>query len=345
MAAFQFTPYDPHPLISGRHAQTILGAMLPRRYAVPGWRASAQPRIFTMPDGDRLSAFLHRHPDDPPSRRALLVILHGLEGDADAPYVLGLSSKAFAAGFHSLRLNYRGCGGTEHQSIKLYNSAMIEDVDTVLQRLAAEAPWPIVLAGVSLGANKTLRLLGTYGASPPNRVIGGIAISPPIDLSYPAKALSQGFNRVYDRYFLRSIKRKLRRKLALGINPDSDLVCFRQGLSARTLTEYDEWVTAPLAGQPDAESYYRMASTLDLLGEIRVPTLMIHAEDDPLISMDAFQARTDLLRDNPCLTVYFTKRGGHVGFMQAPHAPRTEPWMDSYWAENTAIQYLEWLSR
>jgi predicted alpha/beta-fold hydrolase len=340
-AGFTFPPFQVHPLLRHRHVQTIFGTVFPRRFrGAETWRAAGSRREFTMPDGDRLQGVLHQHPDDPQRLRPLLLLVSGLEGHADVHYMQGMSSKAFAVGLHSLRLNYRTCGGTDHMARKLYNGGMIADLDTVIRALAAEAPWPIVIAGVSLGANKVLRLLGTYGDTPPSGLAGGVAISPPIELARAAEALQQGFNRVYDAYFLRSLKARMRRRLAIGGNDDTDTACLRQGLRARTTRQFDESVTGPMGGYGDADTYYETASTGDLVSAIRVPTLLIHAKDDPMIAMPAFERRADLIAANPHLTAIFTDQGGHVGFLQAPTAPRPEPWMDDHWAENAAVAFV-----
>ncbi len=343
-ARFAFPAFQAHAALSQRHVQTVFGTLFPRRFGrARAWRQAASSREFTMPDGDRLTGILHRHPDDPDLRRPILVLLSGLEGHADTHYMRGLSAKAFAAGFHSLRLNYRTCGGTEHLARHMYNGGLIEDIDRVIRQLGTEAPWPIVIAGVSLGANKVLRLLGTYGEAPPPGLMGGIAISPPIELAEAGKALEQGFNRVYDAYFLRSMQRRLRRKLAFDLNSPQERALFQQALGVRTVHAFDEVVTAPLGGFADVAAYHRHASTGDLIGAIRLPTLLIHAKDDPLIAMPVFDRRATMLAGNPSLTTLFTERGGHVGFVQAADAPRPAAWMDAYWAENAAVAYLEWL--
>jgi predicted alpha/beta-fold hydrolase len=344
--AFTFPPFQAHPLLQHRHVQTIFGTVLPRRFtAATAWRAAGTVREFTVADGDRLQGILHVHPDDPRRQRPLLLLISGLEGHAGVHYMQGMSSKAFAAGYHSLRLNYRTCGDTGHLARKLYNGGMIGDVDAVIRELSAEAPWPIVLAGVSLGANKILRLFGTYGTDPPQGLMGSIAISPPIELAATGHALERGSNRIYDRYFLRSLKRRLRRQIELYRPDEAAMVHFRRGLQAATLRQFDDVFTGPVNGFADAGDYYRSASTGDLVGAISLPTLLIHAKDDPMIAMDAFDRRSGLMAANPALTTIFTDRGGHVGFLQAPGAPRPAPWMDGYWAENAAVAFVDWLAK
>jgi predicted alpha/beta-fold hydrolase len=344
MTDFEFPAFQVHRALAQRHVQTVFGTVFPRRFGwATAWRQAAEPREFVMPDGDRLTGVLHAHPADPGRHRPLLILLSGLEGNADTHYMQGMSAKAFGAGFHSLRLNYRTCGGTEHMARRMYNGGLIEDIDVIIRQFAAEAPWPIVIAGVSLGANKVLRLLGTYGEQPPPGLMGGVAISPPIDLSVTARTLTQGLNRMYDAYFIRTMKKRLRRILALRRNSEIEMALLRQGLTVRTVRAFDETVTAPMGRFIDAADYYEHASTGDLVGAIRVPALLIHAKDDPLIPMSPFEARAALLDGNPYVTTVFTETGGHVGFIQAAAAPRSEPWMDAYWAENAAVAYVQWL--
>lgn len=341
---FDFPPFRAHPGLGDRHLQTVFGTLFPRRFRwAVAWQRAARPVEYVMADGDRLSGILHCHPDDPERRRPLVVVLSGLEGHVGAHYMQGLSAKAFAAGYHSLRLNYRTCGGTEHLARRMYNAASIGDIDAIIRQLATERDGPIVLAGVSLGGNKVLRLLGTYGESPPHGLLGGVAISPAIDLQASQQALRQGFNRVYDAYFLRSLQRRVRRKLALGVDEPQVEAMYRQGLQARNVGEFDEWLTAPLGGYADAGDYYRRASAGDLIGEIRLPSLILHAQDDPFAVMAPFEQRAAMIAANPCLTTLFTAKGGHVGFVQATKAPRPAAWMDAYWAENAAIAYVQWL--
>lgn len=343
MKRFEPAPFTPHPWLRNHHVQTIYGTLFPRRSVHPGWSACAEERELVLPDGDRLRAILHVHPDDPGRTRPLVVLLHGLEGSHDSHYVRGMSLKAYLLGFHSLRLNYRGCGDTEHLCSRFYNGHMVEDVDHVIREFAREAPWPIVPIGVSLGANMLLRLLATYGDRPPAGLAGAVAISPPIDFHQTHRAFQQGFNRVYDRYFLRKLKRKLRRRVAMRPDDGELAARTRRGLAAPWLFDLDQAITAPEGGFKDAYDYYDRAGTGDGLRDIRVPTLILHAEDDPLIPMAMFQARAAMIAENPALTVIFTPAGGHVGFMERAGEPRPEAWMDHFWAENQALAFVRWL--
>jgi hypothetical protein len=340
---FQPTPLRPHPWLGNQHLQTIWGTFFPRTTRDPGWEAAGSWRVFELPDGDRLHAMLHLHPDDPGRTRPLLVLMHGLEGNHDSHYVRGMSLKAHRLGFHSLRLNYRGCAGPVADARRLYNGHLIEDIDVVLRALAAEAPWPLVAVGVSLGANKLLRLLSTYGDRPPTALMGAVAISPPIDFLQTNAAFKRGVNKLYDKFFLHKLKGKHRARREVFRHDPAIVAQAERGLTAPWLEAYDELVTAPEGGFGNAHEYYVRSGTADGLAAIRVPTLVLHAEDDPIIPMDMFREREALIAANPALTVIFTPTGGHVGFMEPPEAAQPESWMDAFWAENQALAYTRWL--
>lgn len=345
------TPYAPVPFAPSRllrhpHLQTVVGEIFPRRLSAQhdAWRALSQEALFEMPDGDRLQAFVHLQPDDPERRRPVVLQLHGLEGHAGSHYQVGLSAKAFAAGFHSVRLNFRNCGGTEHLARKLYSGRSTEDVREVLAQLRDRWGFETLYAtGASLGANLLLRLLADTGEHPPAGLAAAVAVSPPIEMAACGVALRQGLNRGYEAFFLQLLKRKLRRKARLSPGGSELAPTLERLGSIRTLREFDDCVTAPLNGYADAEAYYAHASSADDLSRITVSTLIIHAQDDPFLPYGMYAPRLEAIRSNPHLTALFPRYGGHVGFL-SEGGPRREPWMDERWAENEAIAYLQCLS-
>jgi hypothetical protein len=195
-----------------------------------------------------------------------------------------------------------------------------------------------------MSANMLLALLARYGDRPPVPVKGAVTISPPIEQALVSEAFGQGFNRVYDAYFLVKLRQKMARRAAL--NPEDARVVEEAEIArqVRNLREFDNRITARSLGLEDALAYYRAASAGDRLGDIRVPTLLIHAQDDPFIPFEMYRKRMDLIRSNPSLITSFPEHGGHVGFMGAPLVPQSEPWMDEFWAENQALRFTRWLS-
>lgn len=331
--------FEPQRLFRGPHLQTVLSEIVPRR-PLPTWKPWAGVRrreLFEMPDGDRLAAFVHLQPSDPRRRRPVVLHLHGLEGHADTEAQRALSAKAFAAGFHSVRLSFRNCGDTESLARDLYYGSRPGDLDTVVRALHEAWGFETVhVTGISLGANLLLRHLADRPAD--SGIARAAAISAPIEMGQALEALSRGANRIYDRYFLAALKRKLRRKLHLSPDGDRLRPYIERMAQIRSLAEWDEHITAPLGGFASAEAYYQAGSSGPDLDKVRVPTLLIHAKDDPFIPFAMYEQHGERIRANAALCPRFPEHGGHAGFWARARGP--EPWMDTHWAENRAIAFL-----
>lgn len=319
--------FSPHPLFAGGHLQTIAGALWRRDFA-PGVM-EAEEKLVAV-DGDtqvlaRCSWLGERR------SRPTLVLVHGLEGSDASCYMRGTATKALAAGWNAVRLNIRNCGGTEHMTPTLYHSGMSADVAAVVRYLVEEEGVErLVVVGFSLGGNMVLKMTGELGDAAPGVLLGVAAVSPAIDLSASAAALERPENLLYHWRFVRSLHERMRRKDALF--PNRYDVSLLEG--ARRIRDYDERYIAPLFGFRDAEDYYDRASAIHHLGEIAVPALLIHAEDDPFIP---FSDRVALAaRANPNLRVVLTERGGHVGFVGAAAAPGDS---DRHWAEQRVVEF------
>lgn len=342
LARFSAQPFRPHPLLANAHAQTCFATCFPRDFAgAKAWRAAGVERHFTLSDGDRLRAVVHLQAGA--EHRPLLVLLHGLEGSSEAHYLQGLSAKAFALGYHSLRLNFRSCGGSEELARRLYHGGMISDVAEVLETLRAEGFSAIHLMGVSLGANLLLRLLAELGAAARPWLAGAVAISAPIDMAMTGEALGRGLNMGYNQYFLLQLRARLARSARTHADCPELAAWAAEAQRVSTLGAFDDRITAVAGGYADGADYYRRASSGDRLGAIRVPTLLVHAQDDPFVPYAMYRDREALIRENPFLHPLFPARGGHVGFMEAGLHPRPEPWMDGFWAENQALAFARWV--
>jgi predicted alpha/beta-fold hydrolase len=318
--------FRPHRAVAGGHAQTVAGAVWRRR--VHPALARSEARLIEVEPGSlvlaRCSWLEERR------SRPTLVIVHGLEGSDQSNYVLGTASKALDAGWNAVRLNVRNCGGTEHLSPTLYHSGMSGDVAAVLEHLiGAEGLGSVAVAGFSLGGNMVLKMAGEYGPNAPAALRAVAAVSPAVDLTASAAALERPSNLLYHRRFVRSLRRRMLRKSALF--PGRYDV---SGLNrVRTIRGYDNRYIAPNFGFRDAEDYYERASALPHISAIRVPTLMLHAADDPFIPLTA-RVREAVDR-NPRVRLVETNRGGHVGFIA--HDASGE---DRRWAENRVVEFV-----
>lgn len=288
--------------------------------------APASTRIleFPMPDGtgDRLSGILEQ--PRAPAGRPLAVLVHGLTGCADSRYVRRAAGRLLEAGYPVLRLNLRGAGPCRATCREQYHSGRSQDLDAVLAQLPAElAADGMVLAGWSLGANMLLKGLAEFGDRHPIRA--AVAVSAPIHLAAAAERLGQVRNRLYHGWLLARMKAEA---LAAPEHP-GDAVA---GALARVrrIVEFDDALTAPRNGFANAADYYARCSAIRFLPSIPVPTLVIHALDDPWIPGEVY--RTFDWDGNPRLTPLLPRHGGHVGF----HAPGGRVWSD-----DCLLAYLE----
>ncbi|MDP9454911.1 MAG: alpha/beta fold hydrolase [Actinomycetota bacterium] len=322
-------PFRPHPLLPGGHAQTLAAWAWPGRVR-PDETRGDEARLFEVEPGVRLLARCRWHGDR--TARATVVLVHGLGGSADAPYVLGAARLAYRAGANVVRLNQRNCGGTEHLTPTLYHSGMSGDLAAVVRELAARDGLPRVLvAGFSMGGNLALKMAGEMGEEAPEALLGICAVSPALDLAATVANLERPSNRPYEKTFALGLRRLVVRKKELfpGLYDTRDLA------RTRTVRDFDEHYTAPYGGFADADDYYARASATRRINEIRIPTLVIHAHDDPLVPFAPL--RSPRLRDNPRISLAAPPHGGHVAFVSASREER-------FWAESSLARFLRLLS-
>ena len=309
--------------VPGPHAQTLWGKFARRSKPLP-----TRIERWSTPDDDFVDVL---RLDSPSSYSARLFVLHGLEGTVRSHYVGGLLREAHARGWGADMLIFRGCGDEPNKATRFYHSGETGDLAFAVDRVLTEHPHAdVVMCGVSLGGNVLLKWLGERSETVPERVRGAVAISVPFDLERGSRYISRGFSRVYERHFLRTLRRKAQAKLrrypglfdAFALN------------SARTLYEFDDIVTGPVHGFRDAHDYYTRSSSLHFLAHIRRPTLLLSARDDPFLPAAVLDEVTEIARTNSCLTVEFTVGGGHVGFVHG------SPWRPLYYAEYRTGEFL-----
>lgn len=322
----------PAPLRSGR--LMTLAAALPRR-GLSAFDAAAEPRVFPVGEGSAVLGLCHFHPR--PEERPGLVVLHGMTGSARSGYAIGLAAKAWYAGFNVVRLNARNCGGTEALSQTLYHAALVDDPLRVLNALARDPGLPrLYLAGFSMGGNLALLTAADRAASLPSQLRGVVAVSPPLDLAACSRRCqSTRFNRALTRHFITEFEKMLRRREA-HFPGRIDLGALDREMP---LWDFDAAFTAPMAGFSSVEDYYAAGSLRGKFDRIRLPTLIVHAIDDPLIPAEPFGDRE--LVEHARVRRLLTDDGGHVGFVgSAPsRGPRgLDP--DRRWAENRVLDFL-----
>jgi len=347
-----YPAFEPRPWLRNGHVQTIVGNFLPRSLTLP----EATPELVEVAPahGSQIASQVlcecHWQPADRRAAALTVILLHGLEGSARSQYVRGNAAKLWAAGCNVVRMNMRNCGGgakgprdaagapfdTARLTPTLYNSGLSQDVDCVLRHcLATQAVERIALLGYSMGGNLVLKLAGELAGSAPPQLRAVVAVSPAADLAASADALHELPNRLYERKFLHALVRRFRRKAMLfprAFDP-------QRAAGIASLREFDDRITALYCGYQGADDYYRRAAAARVLDRIAVPTLVLHAADDPFIRF--VPSTRAALAANPHIAVLETEHGGHCAFLATP-TPRNDgtPGNDGYWAEHTALHFL-----
>lgn len=276
----------------------------------------------------RTRVLAHCHWQHDPAAHPALIVLHGLEGSSTAHYMRGIAAKGYARGFNVILLNQRNCGGTEALAEGLYHSGLTADAAHVIAELGRDGIDRVVVAGYSLGGNLALKLAGDYGSAAPPSLKGVCAVSPVIELAECVRALERRENFIYQWNFVRGLKARMRRKATAhpGRFPLERLS------RVRTVRQFDEYYTAPHFAFAGADDYYFRASAMRVVDRIRVPTLIITAEDDPFVPAEIF--RDPHLRGNPHIKVIVTTHGGHCGFASDSNGAD-----DGYWAESQIVDF------
>jgi hypothetical protein len=324
-------PFVPRRFLSNGHLQTIVGNLLPRTYSLP--EPKTQLIEVETATSTRGASFVlchcHWQPAEVRSERLTMVIVHGLEGSSSSPYVLGNSAHAWTAGCNVVRMNMRSCGAGEQLSPSIYHAGRSEDVAIVMAELAdTQLVRSFALIGYSMGGNVILKLAGERGGTAPHYLKAVVGVSPLMDLVASAAALHEPQNRLYETRFLGELLKRFRRKIELYPGLYS-----ADGLNKiRTMRQFDEQVVARYGGFTDAEDYYGSVASSNWVQDINVPTLILHALDDPLIRMTP-ETRSKLLA-NSYVRLVETRHGGHCAFLSP------EPGDAGFWAERTLLDFL-----
>ena len=256
----------------------------------------------------------------------MVVLVHGLCGSHNSPYLVRLAKKLLKLGVSTVRVNLRGCGSGRGKAKNIYHSGRSEDILYALDYVKNLAPKsPRTLMGFSLGGNLVLKLAGELGPTASDYIEKVIALSPPADLYSSIELIGLEENRFYERYFLRLLKADV--KYREKIFPDIPKTVFPNNMS---FMDFDEFYTAPRCGFKSAMDYYERSSSVWLIPEIEIPCYVLFSEDDPIISstcLDGIKLPENVL-------VFKTKHGGHLGFLGSPLKGRF------HWMDDTLMEWI-----
>lgn len=312
------TLFKPAWWLPGMHLQTLWPTFARSRIKLP-----LQRERIELSDGDFIDLdWVGRQRSNKP----IVLILHGLEGSSRSPYAQGMLQSIDRLGCRGVVMNFRGCSGEPNRLPRSYHSGDTRDFSTIVNFLSKQEPRvPIIVIGYSLGGNVLLKWLGEQGQDVAN-VIAAVAVSVPFELDKSVDRLQQGFSHFYEQHFLRLLHKKMQQKK----NMQMPIVVPQSPLS--TLREFDDKITAPLHGFASAQDYYVKSSSRQFLKDIRLPTLLLHAKDDPFIPSGAIPLSREL---SPCTTLEVTEKGGHIGFVGG-----AVPGRPYYWLERRILEFL-----
>jgi len=314
------TEYCPPWWLPGGHLQTLYGALCAR---VP--EVNYQRTCWETPDGDIVAADSVSGPANAP----LVVLFHGLEGSSRSQYARSLMGAIQRMNWRGLVPHFRGCGGMPNRLPRAYHSGDTAEIEWMLQRAREMAgAAPLFAVGVSMGGNALLKWCGERGPGAVEIVSAVVAVSTPYELAATGDHLARGVNLIYTWNFLRTLKANSRRRLERFPKLFDGNAMER----ARNMREFDDAVTAPMHGFKGVDDYWAQASCKPALRGIRVPTLLIHARNDPFMPAASLPTVNQV---SDTVSLDFCAAGGHVGYAGAPLPGKFA------WLPQRIIRFLE----
>jgi uncharacterized protein len=299
------------------HLQTLWG-----KFVAPEPPVEAVRVTWQTPDGDDVVVIrANSERRDVPR----FVLFHGLEGTERSHYVPALFRAAADRGWAADMLLWRSCGGANNRAARFYHSGETDDASWFLHRLAELYPSaPLIACGVSLGGNVLTKLIGDASLPLPANLRAAVGVSVPFDLERGSRFISQGASRMYEKWFLRSLRAKATEKASRYPDrfPSAERIA-----GIRTLWEFDDIITAPLHGFDGATDYYTRSSAKHFVHAARIPLLLLSAADDPFLPPDVLEDVRERARHNPLVQTEFVRHGGHVGFVTGDSPRRSRSYL------------------
>lgn len=318
--------YTPPYWLPNGHLQTIYPSLFRKVEGVQFRRER-----MVLPDNDFLDLdWLTGNPTENAATKPPLVILsHGLEGSSKSQYILGMCNLLHKSGYDCLAWNFRGCSGEMNKNYRFYHSGATDDLDAVVHLAKAMGYKDINLIGFSLGGNLTLKYLGEQRHEIDKTIRKAIAFCAPLDLRASSLEITRPRNYIYMKRFLKSLSLKVQEK-APGFSDKIDLSGLK---NVKTLYDFDDIFTAPIHGFQNADHYYKECSSRFFVKDIKVPTLVVNSQNDPMIPFNSMPK--DELENNPFILFEAPSEGGHCGFRPA----RLNG--GAYWSEERALSFLQ----
>lgn len=308
--------FKPAWWLKSPHLQTLWSTFFKKRPNI-----DLNPHRVELEDGDFIDLAINQLSDKP-----IVLIMHGLEGSLSSHYVKPLMKKLDNTGYGVVFMHFRGCSNEVNRADRSYHSGDTADLESVIKTIKQDFNQDIfAVIGFSLGGNILLKWLGENGSTVKTHT--AIAVSVPFQLSHAGDRLEKSFSRVYQKHLISRCQQKYRNKFA---NRQSPLTVDVNKLN--TFYLFDDKITAPLHGFSGADEYYKKCSSRQFLKHIRIPTLVIHAKDDPFM-WEHTVPKSDELSES--IQLELSENGGHVGFIAGK-----SPFHAEYWVDQRIIEWL-----
>lgn len=319
--------FRPLPGINSGHAQTIASFYFPYNPLID----NNKKHVIQLSDGDKI-VLIENRPKQWNASKRIVLLVHGLSGSDSSKYLVRLTRVLLTHGFVVIRMNLRGCGAGIGLAKQLYHSGSSEDTRAVLAWLGQHFPHsPVTQIGFSLGANITLKMAGEGTQQNPPNLDSIVAVSPPLDLYASVKLIIKKENKLFNDHFVKVLLKEiavLYQHFPEVSKPNLPRI--------NTLLEFDDLYTAPRAGFSSAIDYYQRCSSGQFIEGITLPTFILYAKDDPVIS------RIKLLKIPPKdnFDVLITAKGGHVGWIG-----KTQHFLRFRWMDEIVGAWVNWFDK
>ncbi|TGL57441.1 alpha/beta fold hydrolase [Leptospira ognonensis] len=314
------TPFIPRKFLEGKHLQTVYNVLFPPDNTL---EEDFYCEGILLPTKDATGDHLwleHNPPISQIKKNSIpwngyyLVLIHGMEGSSESHYMVSVGREALLRGYGVIRVNLRNCGKGLNLARTPYNAGQSEDLEQVLDYIRKKLTLNIFVSGFSLSANLVLKY---FGEKRRNKASAFTATSPPLDLKRSCDFIDSKAGLFYRTHFLNTMKEKVQS----GIYQISESMIERV-MRARTFFDFDEFFTAPLSGYKNVLEYYHTCSSIYYLSNIKIPGLIIHANDDPVVPSHVW--REINWNAFPAIETVLTEQGGHVGFISDPSPDNPE---------------------
>lgn len=243
--------------------------------------------------------------------KKLIIISHGFEGSSERVYAKGLAKILNANGFDICAWNFRGCSGEDNLQYYSYHSGKTDDLDWVVKHILKNNTYnELYMIGISMGGNMTLKYLGEEKWNSAQNITSAVTVSVPIHYETFLFHLLKGWNRIYEYRFTKQVKQKIAQKQLRFPN----IMDYKSILASKNLLEFTERCTIPMFGFTNIHDYNVKVQASSYLKSIKTPTLLINADNDPLLTKECYPVQ--LAKKSPNFHLEIPIGGGHVGFCE-----------------------------